>query len=555
MDKFLLFILDRVAGIYRFFNIDYLQLRTIVAAKLLMDGRRQTLMMGQQQSGKSRGYFFAVFIYFIFGLLVSLLIYLVPSVMVALIFIFSYIIVMVVMILITDFSSVLLDTSDNSIILPRPVSSTTLLAARITHIVMYVGLLVFALSLGSIVAVAIQYSFATLFTFLLSLLLSVLFAVTLTNGLYLFIMRFTSEERLKNIINYLQIGMTILFMGSYQLLPRLLGNMDDLQMAFSFQWWSYLVPSIWFSAAVDAVQNSVFDVHHAVMIALTVIIPAGSVYIVSKYFAPAFVNKLQDLGQDTRMSAATKKEERKNSWFERSINYFVGKGAERSGFLLTQKTLARDRKLKLKIYPAMGYLVVIVFVVSIQFFDKGENWMERISESSIHLLLIYFSTLVLHTAIFELSYSDNFKSSWVFFSSPVQNPGAVLSGSLKGVIVSLFIPFYLIISAIVLFFWREKAIDDLLFGLVNNLVIIFSLAILSKKHLPLSLPDGARNNASNFARGIMMMLVLGFLGFLHYGVSRLSGAVWIMIPIFAIALYFMHKSYSAITWEELRKGE
>ena len=52
---------------------------------------------------------------------------------------YTYIMVMISMTLITDFSSILLDTSDNTIILPRPVDSRTLFAARLTHILLYLG--------------------------------------------------------------------------------------------------------------------------------------------------------------------------------------------------------------------------------------------------------------------------------------------------------------------------------------------------------------------------------------------------------------------------------
>jgi hypothetical protein len=548
MDKILLLFLDALSFVYKIFGIDYHQVRSIVAVKLMMDGRRPMLSMGQASSNRS--YYYALVIYLIFGLLVSILIYTIPSVVITMTFIFAYIMVMTIMILITDFSSVLLDTSDNSIILPRPISSKTLLAARITHIILYIGLLTLALSLGSIIAVFIKYSFAGIIAFLLSLILCVLLSLTVTNALYLLIMRFTSEEKLKNTINYLQIFMTVLFMGSYQLMPRLLGTLDSLETTFTFHWWTYLIPPVWFSATIEAFETLQFDLTHLLFVVIALGVPVLSIYYVSKFLAPLFTEKIQDMGTDSHVTPKSIKSEK--SWADKIGELITQPGPERSGYSLTSKAIVRDRKLKLKLYPAIGYFVVLAIVFLFRFNDNSGSVLEGLKEGNSYLLLIYFSTFILYAALFEVSFSDNFKSSWVFFSSPVNQPGYILKGSIKALLANLFIPIYLSVSVFSLVIWGPAVIDDLLFGLANNIVIILSISILNKKHLPQSAPDGARNSGGNFARGIIMMLTMALLGFLHYGAMQLSGSLWVLAPIFAIIAYFMFKSFSTITWKDLQ---
>ncbi len=548
MDRILLLFLDALSFVYKIFGVDYHQVRSIVAVKLLMDGRRPMLSMGQASSNRS--YYYALVIYLIFGLLVSILIYSVPSVVISMTFIFSYIMIMSIMILITDFSAVLLDTSDNSIILPRPISSKTLLAARLTHIVLYIGLLTLALSLGSIIAVFITYGFAGILSFLSALMLCILLSVTLTNALYLIIMRFTSEEKLKNTINYLQIFMTVLFMGSYQLLPRLLGTVDSLETTFTFYWWTYLIPPVWFSATVEAFETFQFDFAHLLFIVLALGVPVLSVYYVSRFLAPLFTEKIQDMGTESHVTIKTGKH--KKSWIEKIGEVITEIGPERAGYSLTSKAISRDRKLKLKLYPSIGYFVVLAFVFLFRFNDNSSSILEGLREGKAFLILIYFSTFILYAALFEISFSDNFKSSWVFFSSPVNQPGYILRGSIKALLINLFIPIYLGITVFSLVIWGPAVIDDLLFGLTNNVVIILSISILNKKHLPQSVPDGARNSGGNFARGIIMMLTMALLGFLHYGAMQLDGSLWFLTPLFAIIAYFMFKSYSTITWKDLQ---
>lgn len=548
MNRILLLFLDALSFIYKIFGIDYHQVRFIVAVKLLMDGRRPMLSMGQASANRS--YYYALVIYLVFGLLVSILIYTIPSVVISMTFIFSYIMVMAIMILITDFSSVLLDTSDNSIILPRPISSKTLLVARITHIVLYIGLLTLSLSLGSIIAVCIQYGFAGILAFLLSLVLCILLSVTITNALYLIIMQYTSEEKLKNTINYLQIFMTVLFMGSYQLLPRLLGTVDAITTDFTFHWWTYLIPSIWFSATVEAFEVYQFDSTHLLFIILAIGIPSLSVYYVSRFLAPLFTEKIQDMGTESPVN--TKSVNHKKSLVDRLGEMITETGPERAGYTLTSKAIGRDRKLKLKLYPAIGYFIVLAIIFLFRFNNNEGNILEGLREGKSFLLLIYFSTFILYAALFEISFSDNFKASWVFFSSPVNQPGYILKGSIKAMFVNLFVPIYLVISIFSMLIWGTAVIDDLLFGLFNNVVIILSISILNKKHLPQSAPDGARNSGGNFARGIIMMLTMALLGFLHYGAMQLNGSLWVLTPVFATIAYFMIKAYKTVTWKDLQ---
>ena len=121
-------------------KMDYAQLRAIVATKLLMDNRRQRVAYRRNESASTGNSFgINLVFYTIFGGLVAMAMSSIASFIISMIVFYTYIMVMISMTLITDFSSILLDTSDNTIILPRPVDSRTLFAARLTHILLYLG--------------------------------------------------------------------------------------------------------------------------------------------------------------------------------------------------------------------------------------------------------------------------------------------------------------------------------------------------------------------------------------------------------------------------------
>src|SRR5688500_9790278 len=184
-----------------------------------MDNRRQLVAYRKTKKEAANTFGTTLFFYAVFGGFVSLAMYNIQSFMFSMIVFFTYIMVMVSMTLITDFSSILLDTSDNTIILPRPVDSRTLFAARLTHILLYLGQLAFGLSIIPAIVVLVQHGGWILLAFLVLIGLAIVTSVVITNALYLLLMQFTSEEKLKSIINYFQIVMAIFIMAGYQILP------------------------------------------------------------------------------------------------------------------------------------------------------------------------------------------------------------------------------------------------------------------------------------------------------------------------------------------------
>ena len=147
MEKLLLQLLDLFSWAFRIARIDYDKLRAIVATKLTMDNRRQ--MVGYLRKGKkepSQTFGLALLFYVALGGSIAFAMYIIPSFIHSMLVFFTYIMVMISMTLITDFSAILLDTSDNTIILPRPVDSRTLFAARQIHILLYLGQMAVALS-------------------------------------------------------------------------------------------------------------------------------------------------------------------------------------------------------------------------------------------------------------------------------------------------------------------------------------------------------------------------------------------------------------------------
>ena len=549
-------LIDFARPMYEWQGVDVDQLRAIVGIKLEMDNRRApAFRMQQQKKEHSSSFGTTLFLYGLFGGFLSLMIIYIPSIVLPFSIYYAYLMVMIVMTLISDFSAILLDTSDNTIILPRPVSAKTFYAARATHILLYIGQIAIGLSFIPIIVTFFVYGPWIGIVVILTTVLSVIFSVSLTNGLYLLMMRFTSEERLKSLINYFQIAMAIIMMGGYQILPRLLG-LSEMAMATSeMKWWAILIPPMWMTGFVKMVNELTIEPIYVATTFLALVVPLASWKAVNTFLAPYFTKKLTDLGTSSSpVQETTARTSTRQSFGARLGNLVTKAGLERATFSLVSYAFSRDRKLKLRIYPAIGSFVVIMAVMLFRK-AKGDvsimEYLQSLGQTETHLFVIYACIFILFSVAFEIHFSDEHKAAWIFQAAPITSPGKILTGTLKAILVRFFVPVYTVATIVILLIWRERAIPDLFFGALASVLLMFSIFLLSHKNLPLSLEPSARNQGSSFVRTIFSLLVIGLLGIGHYFLSKIDLIIWLACPVLLAGTYGVLRAYGDVKWDDI----
>ena len=126
MDKWLLKLLLSLVKLFVNQGVDFERLKIITQTKLIMDRRRVHVNYSRQKNKDPKNpLLITLLVYGFFGLMMAAMIVYIHSLVLSMIFFHTYLLFMMSMTLITDFSSVLLDTTDNQIILPRPVNSKT----------------------------------------------------------------------------------------------------------------------------------------------------------------------------------------------------------------------------------------------------------------------------------------------------------------------------------------------------------------------------------------------------------------------------------------------
>lgn len=469
---------------------------------------------------------------------------------------FSMYIFMLAATLISDFTSVLIDVRDNMIILPKPVSDKTFLLSRLLHIVIHISKLILPMTLPAMILLGKYRGIGGVSSFAFLVLLATLFTIFLINALYIFILRVTTPEKFKTIISYFQIFIAIIFYASYQLVPRMINKalIENYRVGDGIFIW--LAPSYWFANAWNLLNNADFSIGAIISMALSLAIPIASIWVVIKYFAPNFNRKLSMISGSEGESVPTPKDGKQirsttSTYLQLVSKWFSKKGAERMAFLLTYKITSRSRDFKMKVYPSMGYLVVYLVMI---FFTNKKISLSDISYASssgkiLFISLIYFSSFILIMACGQIQYSDRFKASWIYFTTPIREPGMLISGAIRSMIVKFYLPLIVTVSVLSIVFMGPAIIPNLALGCANQLFITAMVGYISIRELPFSHAQGQVK--ANFIRGLFTFLIPACVAGLHYFVYSFMPVVSILAVLAGIACWMVLDSIRKKDWTKV----
>lgn len=238
-------IIDKLSWLYKKAGVDYDVFRLILNTKLTMDGRRKATVFNDSRKNKedSNQFYKALIMYALFGVFIGLMLIIDVNKMYLMTIYFSAIMFMVLTIFISDFSYVILDVRDKNILFTKGVDNKTLNAAKITHVVIYMIYLTLAL-VGFSFIISFKYGGLYSLIFLLEIILLDIFMIIITALVYLFVLKFFDGEKLKDMINYVQIVLSIAMVVLYQIVPRLFGVIDVSNIIYKEKIWHLLIPSM-----------------------------------------------------------------------------------------------------------------------------------------------------------------------------------------------------------------------------------------------------------------------------------------------------------------------
>ncbi len=536
MDDFkTLQLLDKIQVLFVKIGVDYTAMRKILQIKLTMDERRVPTFFNQDankkgQEDKKYGYMKSLWIYVLIGLVLIPFMGFGDSYLFQLSIAYAIIIFMIMTSMIADFSNVLLDVRDRSILLTKPISAKTVNAAKFMHIFIYLSYLTVALTaIPLVVSLFRQGIFFFLIT-IIELILINIFIVVITAILYIAILKFFDGEKLKDMINYVQIGLSLVLMVGYQFLARSF-EFVDLNMVADYHWWSIFLIPMWFAAPFELLLNGNTSIMTIIFSILAIAVPILSIWIYLKLI-PTFERNLQKL-----LSSSKSKKERKNHLKELLLKIICRTNDERAFYRFTSLMMKQEREFKLKVYPSLGFSLVIPFIFIFNVAAGGEADFTE----SVSYLNIYFSMLIIPTTVLMLGYSSKYKASWVYKIFPIEDYTNLRKSSLKAFLISLYIPLYIVLGIIFCIIYGTRIIPDLAAVLVASFLYTVICYVSFGNRIPFSKPFEEVGNSQGW-KSLILFIPVGLLAGGHYlAINQLSYGSYLYLVILLIANFIVWK--------------
>jgi ABC-2 type transport system permease protein len=557
MNKYLL---NGFIAIAKFFlpkDVDIEKLRTIVETKAMAFNRQKLINanLNKAKPSSNNALIFAYIMYAFMSLLITGVLHVAVkgqnSVYAGSIILNGYLLFMMAMTLVTDFSQILLDTTDNQIIFSKPVNSSTYFSSKLVFILMYILQYTFAFAIVPVVYLFVVKGFLVGIVSLIMVLLTVMLTVFLTYFLYGFMLKFSSEQKLKSVVNGFQIVITILFAVGFQIVPRLL-DFSSLSITLTPKIWHYFFSPAWMAATTE-IANGIYSTQLFIMAALSIIVPFVSLYYLVKFIAPYFSRKIELLAGETSKVAVDTNFEKSKPLAEKFANAFCKNNQEKAGFDLAWHISSRDKGFKLQFYPSVFYCLTIV---AVSIFKNGKSF-ERIWSdlpNTNHFLWFAYSPLFIGFTLFGImNFYENFSAAWVYTARPIEKPGIVIGGAIKALFVKYFTPVFLVFFVIAYSIWGLKIADDFLLAFAGTCFLLLVNVLLSKIYMPFSVQITMAQQSGKFIMVMLRMLLMGVVCLIHYVAIRMN-QLW-LVPALGIVLifatYFMLQKIKLINWDKI----
>lgn len=533
-------------GLFKRFGVDYEVMMMILRIKLTMDERRVPTVFNEIGKKKEGNQFLkSLWIYGIYSLILLPFLFIGENYIFQMSIQFGLILFILMTSMIADFSSVLLDVRDKNVLQTKPIDKKTITVAKTIHILIYMSFVT-----GAFVALPVfvgLYRHGPLFSliFLAEIVLAMFLVVVLTSLLYLFVLRYFDGERLKDIINYVQILLSVGLVVGYQVLIRAF-EFTDLNMNYVFSPWHFLIPPIWYGAPFEMILNGNTSSYMIAFTVLAILVPILALFVYSRLM-PSFERNLEKLLSDTK-SRKPGRHLLDKLW----AKLLCRSNEERVFFRFSALMMKKEREFKLKVFPNLGMSLIFPFLFI--FNELQIRTMDEISTGNMYLF-IYFCNILIPGTIFMLKFSSSYKGGWIFKAAPVARESAAFSAAIKAFLAKLYFPIFLVVGIIYIFIFSARILPDL--GAVLLSAILQSLItykIMKDEDFPYTRSFEFAQDPGT-ARMFLLTLIIGaFIG-VHFIFRMFDFGIYIYMALLIVAIVIGWRKTFAENWKAEGKKE
>jgi hypothetical protein len=485
------------------YAIDTRQLKTLIRTSLKTDLRGSS-GLGQGLGGKSSGIaplIGLLIMYLMMGLVTAAVMWKVNDLFWGSFVTSGMVMVFCGLLILMEFSNLILTPEDFPILSPHPVNSKTFFAAKLLHLVIYISAVVAAIALAASLVGAIRHGNLLFFPLIFfsawgSGLATAMFFVIF----YTLMLRFTSRDTMYRYLSYLQLVLLIFIYGGYAAYPGLLKALAELKSASLSLPWLHFLPPAWYASwvALFTQEISAQVIWGAcVGVAFLAIASYAAVSRLSLSYAMTLTDlvaqsenkgkKRGDIGLVTRLIRAISSPEDRVVW------------------RLIRTQFKYDNRYKIGILSIVPLTIFYLYLGM----QDGQSLIDPFAVVSgseiaqVNFLFYMTFAMIPYMLVLSTAYSSTYQAAWIYYASPADRTGLVL-GSARFVVFFFCIPYLIFMCAIFSYFFGS-VLHAILHSIVIYLLIqvLVNVMVLVMPRFPFSLPMQAGQRV-----GLMMLMFL-----------------------------------------------
>ncbi len=465
-----------VAGIWRRacralerLGIDGGQYRSLLWASLLEDWRRSDPLAAAEPRAEGRPFLYALGLYALLSGLASAVLLVAPNLRLYLLGTLSFNLLLLLLALFVEFGASLAAPADLAVVAPRPVSSRTYLAAKLSNVFLYLLQIDLALALPptllGLLRPETSWGYAPAYL-LVSLLLG-LFAAGMSAALFLLLVRLFAPEGLQQIFRAAQLSGLIAVVFAFHLAARWSAGHDGAVYGAENSISPF--PPAWYAAAVELLMGNRTRMPEA---AAGVAASLLGILLVALLLSERYIYRISEaLALDAGRRARRAKRRSANLDIARSI---AGDAVARALFSFVLAMLARNRYLRFQLSPLFILALYPLFACR----DSPAGPATAASE------IAFAAAGAALIAAALLPYCDEFRGRWIFHSAPAVDAGRAFAGIRRALMLAIVLPVSLLAAAAASLCRRELvSLSTLLFGISTGFLAL-QLGLRFQRSLP-----------------------------------------------------------------------
>ena len=547
-EPFVLKVVDKCVKPFLSKDLNYGQIREMLRLKLIMDSRRVSpaLQNNGKKIGKEpkRSMILTCLVYMGLGIFIASM-QVMPNMFGANTISFAMLIFMLFSVYISEYSAVLLDTTEKSFYGALPIGKNEISTAKNIHIAYYIGTIAASMMLPSVVVGFISKGILYGLAFTLVSIVIVVVCLHLAGVIYYLLLKVFSGEKLKDILSGFQIFMTIAIILSYQIVPRVISIAGFSKGQITFSPFYFLLPSAWFSAVLESLFGVGGQWYIYVLAGITVPAVILLEVLYKKKVMPEFEGELDKLTE-------TAKENKSLSPFSKLMCKLLSKDEQENAFMkLVLIQVSRNRDMKLKLYPQLAnvFILPIIMVLPQITGEKGfTGFIENLRQGRWGLALLYFTGLTSASIYMIIGQTENPESIMFYQILPIENLSKCIRAGVKVVLFRYLTPIFVALSALLLGVYGFGIIPDVIIAYLSFIFVTGFIIRISAWVLPFSYESDAASAGNNLLMFFMSLFVFAVLGWIHIfwlktlGLQLIGIAVMIMANL-VLWKFFMNKKY------------